>query len=592
MKKIGSKLMLLSIFNTFIFILLLGAISIYLIIQTQNTSLDMMEESMRDNFDTLISTHVQNASSVLQKYSDMADSGQMTLEEAKEMAANVVRDIRYGEDGYFWIDTVEGVNVVLYGSKTEGTNRYETQDSQGKYLIKEIIQNGRQEGGGFTDFYFPKEGQTEPLPKRGYSLEFKPFGWVIGTGNYIDDIETIINNKKNEMRKEIDKQIIVLGLVALLFGAVFALMSAFFGKNISKPIKESSMIIEQISNGNLSVEIPNKYLKKKDEIGLIVKSLQQMIDTLRNMIQNIINESNKSTEAFSIVNENVGILKAQIDESASTTEEISAGMEQTAASSQEMNAAATEIENAAESIALKAQEGAITVEQIQERANELRTSVMNSQNNTMLILDKTKNTLEKAIEDSKAVDQITILSNAILQITSQTNLLALNAAIEAARAGEAGRGFAVVAEEIRKLADSSGSTALEIQGIIKTVHNSVNNLSSSSNKLMEFVSTDVKEDYTLMLDATDKYQKDAESINDIVTDFSATSEELLASIQNMMKIIEEITAATNEGATGTTNIAESTGVILEKISEIAVQTENVRVGSTNLAKAVEKFRIQ
>ncbi|NLK98950.1 MAG: HAMP domain-containing protein [Epulopiscium sp.] len=592
MKKIETKIILLSLFNTFVLVLLLGAISLSLIIGTQNASLAVMEKSMRDSFDNLISTQVQNATSILQQYSDKVDKGEMTLEEAKKAAADMIREIRYGENGYFWIDTTEGVNVVLYGSKTEGTNRYEAQDSNGTYYIKEILKNGMQEGGGFSDYHFPKEGQTDPLPKRSYSLEFKPFGWVIGTGNYTDDIDAVINAKKVEMRSQISRQITILGVMSLLVGIIFVMVSAFVGKKISKPIKEVSKIIEQISKGDLTVDMPSKYQKYKDEIGLISRSLQQMITTLRSMVQDIVTESNKSMEAVLEVDTNIDMLKGQIDEVASTTEEISAGMEETAASSEEMNATAVEIENAANSIALKAQDGARTVEEIRERASTLREKVLSSQDNAMNILEEAKLALEKAIEESKSVEQITALSNAILQITSQTNLLALNAAIEAARAGEAGRGFAVVAGEIGKLAESSGSTALEIQEIIKTVQNSVNNLSSTSNKLMEFVSSDVKEDYGLMLEATDKYQNDAENVSDIITDFSATSEELLASIQNMMKAIEEIASATNEGASGITNVAENTAIIADKVTGIAEQAEEVKIGKEKLMKAVERFKLQ
>jgi len=592
MKKIENKIILLSLLNTFVLVVLLGTISISLVLYTQTTSLNAMEKSMRESFDHLISTQVQSAVSVIEQYGKKVEKGEMTLEEAKKAAADIVRDMRYGEDGYFWIDTYEGVNVVLYGSATEGTNRYEQKDSNGKYLIKEIIKNGMQEGGGFSDYHFPKEGQTEPLPKRSYSLSYKPFEWVVGTGNYTDDIDAVINTKKIEMRKQINRQIMLFGFMALLVGVLFVIISIIVGKKISKPIKESSKIIEQISQGDLSVDIPAKYQKYKDEIGLISRSLQQMIKTLRSMVNDIVTESNKSMKAVIVVNENVDALKDQIDEVASTTEEISAGMEETAASSEEMNATASEFENAAHSIAQEAQDGAKTVEEIQERANRLKERVLTSQNNAMKILEEAKSALEKAIEESKSVEQITALSNIILEITSQTNLLALNAAIEAARAGEAGKGFAVVANEIGKLAENSGATAKEIQEIIKTVQSSVNNLSSTSNKLMEFVSSDVKEDYGLMLEATDQYQKDAENVSAIITDFSVTSEKLLISIQNMIKAIEEVASATNEGAAGITSVAENTAVIADKVSTIAEQTEEVKSGKEKLMEAVERFKLQ
>jgi methyl-accepting chemotaxis protein len=112
----------------------------------------------------------------------------MTLDQAKETGADLLREMRYGDDGkgYFWADTVAGVNVVLYGDKkTEGKNRFDANIND-IYYIREIIANGKQADGGYTDYWFPKPGSTEPLKKRGYSLLFKPFGWVVGTGYYPD----------------------------------------------------------------------------------------------------------------------------------------------------------------------------------------------------------------------------------------------------------------------------------------------------------------------------------------------------------------------------------------------------------------------
>ena len=98
----------------------------------------------------------------------------------------MVRELRYGDSGYFWIDTYEGDNVVLLGEETEGTNRLEAEDSQGYQMIKDIIKNGRQEDGGFTEYYYTKEDRTETNPKRANIKALETREWVIGTGNYVD----------------------------------------------------------------------------------------------------------------------------------------------------------------------------------------------------------------------------------------------------------------------------------------------------------------------------------------------------------------------------------------------------------------------
>lgn len=591
MKKISSKILLLSLVNTLILILLLGTISIYFIIQEERSSLNTLEKEMRNNFDLLISNQVQSAISVMQKYSDMAAKGEMTLEEAKLNAANILRDMSYGEEGYFWADTTEGVNVVLLGSKTEGTNRYEAQDSNGTYYMKDIISNGMNEGGGFSDYYFPKKGSDIPLPKRGYSLEFKPFGWVIGTGNYTDDIDSIILAEEEEIQNETREKVIILLGFGLFICILFLFISNFLGRKIAKPIEYSSKLVKDISDGDFTVHISDRLIKREDEVGNISRSLQNMIDNLKQMIQAVKMESKASVESFSKVNNNINILQSQINDVAATTEQISAGMEETSASTEEMNSTAIEIESAAESIATKAQDGAKSANMIFDRAMKIKDTVENSQKKAISILEEFKVSLEDAILESKAVEKITVLSDGILQITYQTNLLALNAAIEAARAGEAGKGFAVVANEIRDLADNSKNIAEQIQDIIKVVENSVENLSQNSNKLLEFISTDVREDYSLMINSTDQYGKDAESVNDLIMDFSATSQELLASIQNMMEAIEEITSATNEGAKGVSSIAESAGDILTKTTEISEEAQEVKDSSIKLNEAISKFKL-
>jgi methyl-accepting chemotaxis protein len=134
--------------------------------------------------DVLIRSEVETAVSMLQSIYAKHQQGAMTLEKAKELAADLLRELRYGTDGYFWADTTEGVNVVLYGRKdVEGRNRLEDRDPNGTFYIKEFLAKGKA-GGGYVDYLFSKKGQTAAQPKRSYVLLFKPFGWVVGSGYY------------------------------------------------------------------------------------------------------------------------------------------------------------------------------------------------------------------------------------------------------------------------------------------------------------------------------------------------------------------------------------------------------------------------
>lgn len=134
--------------------------------------------------DLLIKSQVETAVSMLAAISARQQKGEMTMEKAQKLGAGLLREMRYGTDGYFWADTKEGVNVVLYGRKdTEGRNRLQDQDSQGVYYIQEFMARAKT-GGGYVDYRFTKKGQSKAQPKRSYVLPFEPFGWVIGTGYY------------------------------------------------------------------------------------------------------------------------------------------------------------------------------------------------------------------------------------------------------------------------------------------------------------------------------------------------------------------------------------------------------------------------
>jgi methyl-accepting chemotaxis protein len=142
-----------------------------------------ISETVRTH-DLLIKSEVETAVSMLQAIFQKHQQGEMTLEQAKRLGADLLRELRYGDEGYFWADTTQGVNVVLYGQKdVEGKNRLEAKDQKNTFYIKKILATGIA-GGGYVEYWFPKKGETISQPKRSYVLLFKPFGWVVGSGYY------------------------------------------------------------------------------------------------------------------------------------------------------------------------------------------------------------------------------------------------------------------------------------------------------------------------------------------------------------------------------------------------------------------------
>ncbi len=402
-------------------------------------------------------------------------------------------------------------------------------------------------------------------------------GWATGV---------VVSVAEEEKELERFQNIFLMAILAalVLLSAVVYLISSM----ILKPIPGLLNSFKAAMNGDLTARAD---VKSKDEIGDLAEGFNNMITSQQSIISQVLKMTREITQAINTTGKHLSELNIQIEEVSATTQQLSAGMEETAASTEEMNATTTEIDGAVDSIASKAQEGASSAGDISRKAKELKENFIISQQSGMKIFLDVKGKLEKALVESKAVDQINILADSILQITSQTNLLALNAAIEAARAGEAGRGFAVVADEIRKLAEDSKNTVTQIQTITNTVVKSVENLSESSNSLLGFMSTEVDSDYKTMLRATEEYNRDAEFIDGLVTDFSATSEELAAAMQNMLKSIGEITSAANEGASGTNDIAERVSVVVEKSNEIVSQSEKIKDSSNKLEDLVSKFKV-
>ncbi|NFE58301.1 methyl-accepting chemotaxis protein [Clostridium botulinum] len=400
--------------------------------------------------------------------------------------------------------------------------------------------------------------------------------------------------------KELNQNMIQTNILFLCIAVIMVLaISIIIIKNVRKitnPIEESAKYLEEIGKGNFIIEINNKYLERSDEIGIIINGIQDMKNALVNLIYKIKDESTSIENEVDNVIEDVNVLNTNLEDISAATEELTASVEETAATTDEMALTSKEIEKAIISIANKSKEGADNAKEISKRANTTKENVVISKNKANDIFITTKGKLEEAIESSNVVNQINILSDSIMKITEQTNLLALNAAIEAARAGESGKGFSVVAEEIRKLAEQSKQTVLEIQDVTGKVTGkvtgSVNNLSGSANELLKFVSTDIDEDYKTMLKVADLYNEDAKAVGYIVTEFNDIAQELMYAMKNIMQSIEEVSQASEQGAIGTAGIANRTCEVNNKSVEVVQEVSKTKEHIDKLREEISKFRIQ
>lgn len=560
--------------------------------QVKQKSLDELEVSIRENYDTTIKDQVGVVISLLSEINDQYKAGVFeSIDEAKAVAAEEVRQMRYGDSGYFWVDTSNGTNVVLLGGDSEGTNRMETTDGNGYQMVKEIIRVAVEEGGGYVDYVYPKEGETESSPKRSYSEYFEPFDWVVGTGNYTDYIDDEIAAREDELAKYVTTRMTALIGACLGLLLIVGVLVAMIALDIIHSVRNISASINVIAGGDFVQKVPKKLVNRKDDFGNLAKTLEGMRHSLRGLLAQVKNESVNIDHVVESIDANVFSLNSEIEDVSATTQELAASTEETAASADQINSMTQQIDDAAREIATRAQDGATEAEDIHKRASQSKTNAVENRQKMEQMQAEIRSSLQKALEDAKVVEKIGILADSILNITGQTNLLALNASIEAARAGDAGRGFAVVAEEIRVLAEQSQEAVANIQAVTENVSSAVGNLAKDSNRLLDYVDQDVVESFALFEQMADDYNADATKINELVSDFSATSEELLASINSISEAIDGITLASNDSAAGTTNIAQKTVSIVNESSEVMKSAKVAEQSAEELRKNVDNFKI-
>lgn len=552
---------------------------------------DALEEAVRNQYDESIRQQVDNAISMLDQYYAAYEAGECTLEEAKKQGADMLRELRYGDSGYFWADDTEGNNIVLLGSATEGTNRMGTKDGNGYEMVRDIIAVGQQPDGGYCDYVFPKEGGTENLPKRSYSRLYEPFGWVIGTGNYTDYIDEIVEGEKQTIGATRNEWIMKMEICTVVFFLLTIAVIIYLIADTTGWMKKAVGYAQKLESGDMTGRSAAGRLKRKDELGILERAMNSMAATFDEVIGAVKRHGLTLAGDVDEVMEQLGELNDDISSVSAATEELSASMEETAASAQQIETISHQIETVSKNIAVRAQDGAEKVVSIHQRAQQAKKDTESNYQNAKDMKAEISGSLIQALEEAKVVEQIEVLAQSIMGITAQTNLLALNASIEAARAGEAGKGFAVVADEIRSLAEQSKVTAENIQQVTQKVTGAVQNLADDSSRLLNFVAEDVSKSFHQFTEIADAYNQDAADVDEMVTDFSAISEELLASIEGVLQSINDVSKAANEGANGTNEIAQRASNIVEKSENVITVMNEVGDASNEMREIVQKFII-
>lgn len=588
MKKVKTRIITLTNLISLVTALIITGTITIRNINDNKRLISIQKESLYEEYDKKIKEQVDIAISMIDSIYNETKTGKLTLDEAKKESSDLLRRLTFGEEGYFWADTVEGVNVVYLGKDIEGTNRINTQDIKGNYMIKDIIENGKKEDGGYTEYWFPKLGEKEALPKRGYSKLYKPFNWVIGTGNYTDDIDKIIAEKEEVINKSLMNGIIINILLVILVQVMAAILAVFVSKQITSPLNKIKELALRLSSYDFSKSVSINTKDEFEETALALNKAQKNVSDLVKLIGENSGNMGASSEELSATVEELLSKVVIIDEAVNN---IVSGIQDSGAVTEEISASIEEVDASINLLSSKSMDGFNISNDSKKRAIEVKNNSHDAVEETRGIYSEKKRKMEDAIEDGKVVESIKIMADTIGSISEQTNLLALNAAIEAARAGEQGKGFAVVAEEVRKLAEQSTAAVKSIQETILKVQNAFRSSIEAGSDILDFVNTKVNSQLDAYGATGSKYYDDSEFVSKMSEEIAAMSEELTATVGQVSDAVQDMASTSQETSEQAEDIKESMRETTKAIEQVAQTAQNQAELAQKLNEMIQKFNI-
>ena len=517
-----------------------------------------LDGSLRDQRQSELSHLAETALSIARDEYDSSQRDHTPAELAQKRAAERIGKLRYGNGDYFWINDL-APRMIMHPVKPElnGQDLANMKDPNGKRLFVEFAETVKRQGSGVVDYQWPKPGKDAPQPKLSYVTGFQPWGWVIGTGVYVDDLQAQIWASTRSV------VIIALGVIVLL-GAITLVIA----RSMSSALTAMSLALNQLEMGNFEVKLPG--IDRSDELGDMARSIEQFkVRAVEKAREAAILEEERREVAEQVKTRALREMAETVERATSVAVgDVAQGTDRMAGNAQSMTDSALTLGRNSSSVAAAAEQALANAQTMARASTQLATSIAGiaSQvtssreltNQAVTASSDAQSTISKL---SEAASKVGAVTNLISEIAGQTNLLALNATIEAARAGEAGRGFAVVASEVKSLAEQTAKATSEIAQQITEIQ-----------------------------DSTRASVLSISAIGEVIRKVESVSIAIADAIEEQNAVTAEISRTVEETSTAAREVASQIAGVSQEASESGRRASDMRDGSAEIARKVDELR--